>query len=82
MPLRDYTDQWIALFRADADQFGIETPEEMPRATDEVEPAGDGRADRRRSSATGIPIDAMGRSTSASPRFRSTGGWRGSIVKG
>ena len=35
MPLRQYTDQWIALFRADSDQLGIETPEEMPRATDE-----------------------------------------------
>ena len=35
VPLRQYTDQWIALFRADSDQLGIETPEEMPRATDE-----------------------------------------------
>jgi cysteinyl-tRNA synthetase len=36
MPLRQYTDQWIALFRADSDLLGIETPEEMPRATDEL----------------------------------------------
>ncbi len=35
VPLRHYTDKWIALFRADSDQLGIETPEEMPRATDE-----------------------------------------------
>jgi cysteinyl-tRNA synthetase len=35
VPLRDYTDTWIELFRADAAQLGIETPEEMPRATDE-----------------------------------------------
>jgi cysteinyl-tRNA synthetase len=35
MPLRDYTDQWIALFRKDSDQLGIEAPEETPRATDE-----------------------------------------------
>ena len=35
VPLREYTDTWIALFRADSDQLGIETPEELPRATDE-----------------------------------------------
>jgi cysteinyl-tRNA synthetase len=35
MPLRDYTDRWIALFRKDSDQLGIEAPEEAPRATDE-----------------------------------------------
>jgi cysteinyl-tRNA synthetase len=35
MPLRDYTDQWIRAFREDADLLGIETPEEMPRATDQ-----------------------------------------------
>jgi len=35
MPLREYTDKWIEVFRADSDQLGIEKPEEMPRATDE-----------------------------------------------
>jgi cysteinyl-tRNA synthetase len=35
MPLREYTDQWIAAFRDDAAALGIETPEQMPRATDE-----------------------------------------------
>jgi cysteinyl-tRNA synthetase len=34
VPLRDYTDKWIALFREDSAQLGLETPEEMPRATD------------------------------------------------
>jgi cysteinyl-tRNA synthetase len=34
MPLREYTDQWIAAFREDTEQLGIEAPEEMPRATD------------------------------------------------
>jgi cysteinyl-tRNA synthetase len=34
MPLREYTDQWIHAFQEDADRLGIETPEEMPRATD------------------------------------------------
>ena len=34
-PLREYTEQWIATFRLDAEQLGIETPEHMPRATDE-----------------------------------------------
>jgi cysteinyl-tRNA synthetase len=34
MPLRDYTNQWIQAFRDDAAVLGIETPEEMPRATD------------------------------------------------
>ena len=35
MPLREYTEQWIRAFREDAQQLGIETPEETPRATDE-----------------------------------------------
>jgi cysteinyl-tRNA synthetase len=35
VPLRDYTDRWIKVFREDSDLLGIETPEEMPRATDE-----------------------------------------------
>jgi cysteinyl-tRNA synthetase len=34
MPLREYTDQWIRAFREDATLLGIETPEELPRATD------------------------------------------------
>lgn len=33
--LRDFTEPWITIFRGDAAQLGIETPEEMPRATDE-----------------------------------------------
>jgi cysteinyl-tRNA synthetase len=35
MPLREYTEQWIGAFRSDAQQLGIETPEQTPRATDE-----------------------------------------------
>jgi cysteinyl-tRNA synthetase len=35
VPLREYTDPWIRAFRADSAALGIETPEEMPRATDE-----------------------------------------------
>jgi len=35
-PLREYTEQWIAAFRADAEVLGIETPEQTPRATDEA----------------------------------------------
>ena len=34
MPLREYTDQWIAAFREDAATMGLETVEENPRATD------------------------------------------------
>jgi len=34
--LRTYTSEWIAAFREDCTTLGIETPEEMPRATDEV----------------------------------------------
>jgi cysteinyl-tRNA synthetase len=34
MPLREYTDQWIRAFTEDAALLGIETPEELPRATD------------------------------------------------
>jgi cysteinyl-tRNA synthetase len=35
MPLREYTSQWITAFRQDTQRVGIETPEDMPRATDE-----------------------------------------------
>ena len=35
-PLRDYTDEWIGVFRADVAQLGLEVPEEMPRATDDA----------------------------------------------
>ena len=35
LPLREYTTQWIEAFREDAARLGIETPEAMPRATDE-----------------------------------------------
>ncbi len=36
MPLRQYTDQFIAAFREDAAALGLEPVEEMPRATDEA----------------------------------------------
>jgi len=36
VPLRAYTEQWIAAFRADNETLGIEEPEETPRATDEA----------------------------------------------
>jgi cysteinyl-tRNA synthetase len=36
MPLREYTDQWIRAFREDSAVLGIETPEELPRATDKA----------------------------------------------
>ena len=36
LPLREYTDRWIGTFREDVAQLGIETPEQMPRATDEA----------------------------------------------
>jgi cysteinyl-tRNA synthetase len=35
VPLREYTDRYIAAFREDAAALGLETPEEQPRATDE-----------------------------------------------
>jgi cysteinyl-tRNA synthetase len=35
LPLREYTDQYIAAFREDAAALGLEPPEETPRATDE-----------------------------------------------
>src|SRR5512140_663824 len=34
VPLREYTDQWIAAFREDAAALGLEPVEENPRATD------------------------------------------------
>jgi cysteinyl-tRNA synthetase len=36
LPLRDYTDRYIAAFREDAAALGIEPVEETPRATDEA----------------------------------------------
>ena len=36
VPLREYTDRWIAAFREDMQTLGVETPEETPRATDEL----------------------------------------------
>jgi cysteinyl-tRNA synthetase len=36
LPLREYTDQYIAAFRSDAAALGIEPVEETPRATDEA----------------------------------------------
>ncbi|MSO82498.1 MAG: cysteine--tRNA ligase [Acidobacteria bacterium] len=35
VPLREYTERWIQIFREDVAQLGIEAPEETPRATDE-----------------------------------------------
>jgi cysteinyl-tRNA synthetase len=34
--LREHTEKWIGVFRADAEALGIEPPEETPRATDEA----------------------------------------------
>jgi len=36
VPLGEYTAPWIHAFREDMEQLGIETPEEMPRATDDA----------------------------------------------
>ncbi len=36
VPLREYTDQWIAAFLEDAEALGLEPVEERPRATDEA----------------------------------------------
>ncbi len=36
MPLREYTDQYIAMFHQDAEALGLEPVEENPRATDEA----------------------------------------------
>jgi cysteinyl-tRNA synthetase len=35
VPLREYTDRWIEMFRDDVARLGIEAPEHTPRATDE-----------------------------------------------
>ena len=36
LPLREYTDKWIAIYRDDSALLGIEAPEDNPRATDEA----------------------------------------------
>jgi cysteinyl-tRNA synthetase len=36
VPLREYTEKWIDVFREDSAQLGLERPEETPRATDAV----------------------------------------------
>ena len=35
VPLREYTDRFIAVFRKDAEALGLEPPEDTPRATDD-----------------------------------------------
>jgi cysteinyl-tRNA synthetase len=35
VPLREYTDRYIAAFREDAAALGLDTPEQQPRATDD-----------------------------------------------
>ena len=35
VPLREYTDRYIAVYRKDAAALGLEPPEEQPRATDD-----------------------------------------------
>src|SRR6476646_7588441 len=35
VPLREYTDRFIAAYREDSAALGIETPEHQPRATDD-----------------------------------------------
>src|SRR6187549_2940169 len=35
VPLREYTDRFIAAFREDSAALGLETPEHQPRATDD-----------------------------------------------
>jgi cysteinyl-tRNA synthetase len=36
IPLREHTEEWIRVFRADSEALGIEASEETPRATDEA----------------------------------------------
>jgi cysteinyl-tRNA synthetase len=36
VPLREYTDQWIAVFREDAAKLGLLPPADTPRATDDA----------------------------------------------
>ena len=47
MPLREYTDQYIAMFKEDAAVLGLEPVEENPRATDEANLAAMGDLVRR-----------------------------------
>jgi cysteinyl-tRNA synthetase len=43
VPLREYTGRFIQAFKGDAEALGLETPEEMPRATDDENIAAMGR---------------------------------------
>ena len=47
VPLREYTDRYIAAFREDAAALGLETVEEQPARHRQREHHGDGRDDRR-----------------------------------
>ena len=80
MPLREYTDQYIAAFREDAARARPRAVEETPRATDEANLRGDGRHDPRARAATATPTAATARSTSRSRRCPTTASWRGSIT--
>ena len=79
VPLREYTDRYIDLFRQDAAALGLQPVEENPRATDPENLTAMAETIRR-SSRTGTPIEATDRSTSRSRRCPPTASSRISIT--
>ena len=80
VPLREYTDRYVAAFLEDAAAMGLEPVEENPRATDEAEPARDGRHDQ---GARGARPHLRVRRIDLLPdrdAARTTASWRGSIT--
>ena len=81
MPLREYTDQYIAAFREDTADAGHGGARGEPARDRRGQPAGDGGPHHARSRRTGTPIAATGRSTSGSARSTATGSWRVSTTR-
>ena len=79
MPLREYTNQWIDAFLADAAALGLEDVEERPRATDKDNL--DAMAQLVKSlEANGHTYESEGSVYFKISTFRSTASWRGSTT--
>ena len=82
VPLREYTDRYIAAFREDCGGARARDARAAAARHRRREHHGDGRDDRRARAARATRIRATDRSTSRSRRFPSTAGSRGSITPG
>jgi cysteinyl-tRNA synthetase len=80
VPLREYTDRYIAAFREDAAALGLEPVEENAARDRRGEPAAMGETIKALERAA-TPTAATARSTSRSRRCPTTASWRGSTTR-